>query len=116
MADERWKRLAEQQGVLTLKPSRLNLKLDAEIPPPARNCAGQFSILWPREKCESKRVWLKSFSFSFWKQFAAAILGPVFFPRLLQNPRPWIRCPRLIPRARGPVLQPLVLPPRRKPA
>jgi hypothetical protein len=33
MADERWERLVEQQGVATLKPSRaMNLKIDADNP------------------------------------------------------------------------------------
>src|SRR6266566_7624490 len=54
MADERWKRLAEQQGVAYAKTvaEAMNLKLDMD----ARNCAGQFSILSPGEKCESKKT------------------------------------------------------------
>ena len=56
MADERWKRLAEQQGVVYAKTvaKAMNLKLDTDNLVTARNCAGQFSILSPKEKCESK--------------------------------------------------------------
>jgi uncharacterized protein (DUF1778 family) len=57
MADERWERLVEQQGVAYAKTvaEAMNLKLDMDNPADRRNCAGQFSILWPEEKCQSKK-------------------------------------------------------------
>ena len=57
MADERWERLVEQQASLTLKPSRGRRTLDSTrtIQQTARNCAEQFSILSPGEKCQSKK-------------------------------------------------------------
>jgi hypothetical protein len=58
MADERWERLVEQQGVAYAKTvaETMNLKLDAAIQQTARNCAESFSILSPGEKCESKKA------------------------------------------------------------
>jgi hypothetical protein len=52
MADERWEKLVEQQGISYAKTiaGSMNLKLET-----ARNCAAQFSILSPGEKCQSKR-------------------------------------------------------------
>ena len=50
MADERWKRLAEQQGVAYAKTVAEGDEAEtrhATIPETARNCAGQFSILSP---------------------------------------------------------------------
>jgi hypothetical protein len=66
MADERWERLAEQQGVAYAKTvaEAMNLKLDADIQQTARNCAEQFSILLPREKCQSKKGLFEILSFS----------------------------------------------------
>ena len=57
MADERWKRLVEQQAVAYAKTvaEAMNLKVDADNPQTARNCAEQFSILSPREKCKSEK-------------------------------------------------------------
>ena len=56
MADERWKRLAEQQGVAYAKTVAEAITLNSTwtIRQTERNCAEQFSILSPREKCESK--------------------------------------------------------------
>jgi hypothetical protein len=58
MADERWKRLAEQQGVDYAKTvaEAMDLKRTWTIQETARNCAGQFSILSPGEKCQSKKA------------------------------------------------------------
>jgi hypothetical protein len=51
-------RLAEQQGVAYAKTvaEAMNLKLDRTIQQTARNCAEQFSILSPGEKCQSKKA------------------------------------------------------------
>ena len=58
MADERWKRLAEQQGVAYAETvaEAMNLNSTWTIQQTARNCAGQFSILSPGEKRESKKA------------------------------------------------------------
>ena len=60
MADERWERLAEQQGVAYAKTvaEAMNLNSTRTIQQTARNCAGQFSILSPGEKCQSKKALL----------------------------------------------------------
>ena len=44
------------RALLKLKPSRMRwaLKSTRTILQTARNCAEQFSILWPGEKCQSK--------------------------------------------------------------
>jgi uncharacterized protein (DUF1778 family) len=55
MADERWERLVEQQGIAYAKTvaEAMNLKLDMGNPAEtARNCAEQFSILSPGKKRE----------------------------------------------------------------
>src|SRR5512140_1418350 len=46
------------RALLTLKPSprRWTLNSTRTIQQTARNCAGQFSILSPGEKCESKKA------------------------------------------------------------
>src|SRR6476619_1477065 len=46
------------RALLTLKPSRRRRTLNSTrtIQQTARNCAGQFSILSPEEKCESKKA------------------------------------------------------------
>jgi uncharacterized protein (DUF1778 family) len=69
MADERWKRLAEQQGIAYAKTVAEAMKLELGMgnPATARNCAGQFSILSPGEKWESKKgvaeiLWFSSAS------------------------------------------------------
>ena len=56
MADERWERLVQQQGIAYAKTvaEAMNLKLDMAIQQTARNCAEQFSILLPREKAYSE--------------------------------------------------------------
>ena len=58
MADERWERLVEQQGVAYAKTvaEAMNLNSKWTIQQTARNCAGQFSILSPGEKSQSKRA------------------------------------------------------------
>jgi hypothetical protein len=85
MADERWERLPEQQGVAYAKTvaEAMNLKLDMDNQQTARNCAGQFSILSLGEKCQSKKGLVEILSFSCWQAFCNAILGPRDFPRLL---------------------------------
>jgi uncharacterized protein (DUF1778 family) len=77
MANERWERLVEQQGVAYAKTvaDALNLKIDATIQQTARNCAEQFSILSPGEKCESKNGMVEILSFSFWQAFCSADSG-----------------------------------------
>src|SRR5260370_15987301 len=52
------------------------LKSTWTIQQTARNCAGQFSILSPGEKCESKKDVVEILSLSFWQAFCSAILGP----------------------------------------
>jgi hypothetical protein len=56
MADERWERLVEQQGIADAKTvaEAMDLKSTRTIQQTARNCDEQFSILLPGEKCESK--------------------------------------------------------------
>src|SRR4026208_2623178 len=58
MADERWERLAEQQGIAYAKTvaEAMNLNSTWTIQQTARNCAEQFSILSPGEKCQSKKA------------------------------------------------------------
>jgi uncharacterized protein (DUF1778 family) len=58
MADERWERLAEQQGVAYAKTvaEAMKLKLDGgTIQQTGRNCAGQFSILSPGRKMPKQK-------------------------------------------------------------
>ena len=57
MADERWKRLAEQQGVAYAKTvaAAMDLNSTRTIQQTARNYAGQFSILSPGEKCQKQK-------------------------------------------------------------
>jgi hypothetical protein len=66
MADERWERLAEQQGIAYAKTvaEAMNLNSTWTIQQTARNCAEQFSILWPVEKCQSKKAMVEILSFS----------------------------------------------------
>jgi len=47
MADERWERLAERQGVAYAKTvaEAMNLEVDMDNPVDRENCAEQFSIL-----------------------------------------------------------------------
>ena len=67
MADERWGRLVEQQGVAYAKTvaEAMNLKLDADNPADREKCAGQCWILSPGEKCQSKNSVVEILSFSF---------------------------------------------------
>jgi len=55
MADERWERLVEQQGVAYAQTvaGAMNLKLDADNPADREKLRRQFSTLSPEEKCES---------------------------------------------------------------
>ena len=61
MADERWERLVEQQGVAYAKivAEAMNLKLDMDNPADREKLRRAFSILSPGEKCQAKRAWLK---------------------------------------------------------
>ena len=70
MADERWKRLAEQQGVAYAKTvaEAMNLKLDMDNPADREKLRRQFSILSPGEKCQSKNGMVETLSFSFRKR------------------------------------------------
>ena len=54
------------RALLTPKPSRMRwaLKSTRTIKQTARNCAGQFSILPPREKRQSKKGVIEILSFS----------------------------------------------------
>jgi len=56
MADERWERLAERQGIAYAKTvaEAMNLKLDMDNPADREKLREQFSVLSPREKCQSK--------------------------------------------------------------
>ena len=68
MADERWKRLAEQQGVAYAKTvaEAMNLKLRHGQSSRPREIAPGSSRSCRREKnAKAKRGWLKFFSFSF---------------------------------------------------
>ena len=72
MADERWKRLAEQQGVAYAKTvaEAMDLKLDMDDPGDRRRkFDGQFWILSPGEKCQSKKGVVEILSLSFWQAF-----------------------------------------------
>src|SRR2546430_15605444 len=66
MADERWERLVEQQGISYAKTvaEAMNLNSTWTIQPTARNCAEQFSILSPGEKRQSKKGMVEILSFS----------------------------------------------------
>ena len=85
MADERWERLVEHQGIAYAKivAEAMNLKLDMEIQQTARNCAEQFSILSPGKKYEGKNDLVEILPFTFWQAFCIAILGPRDFPDLV---------------------------------
>ena len=63
------------RALLTLKPSprRWTLNSTRTIQQTARNCAEQFSVLSPREKCESKNGMVEILSFSFRRGFCSAI-------------------------------------------
>jgi hypothetical protein len=65
MADERWERLAEQQGIAYAKAvaKAMTLNWTWTLRQTARNCAEQFSNLWPREKGESKSGVVETESF-----------------------------------------------------
>ena len=67
MADERWKRLAEQQGVAYAKPWRRRWTLNSTwtIQETARNCAEQFSILSPKKNAKAKRLFPQSLTSIF---------------------------------------------------
>jgi len=58
MADERWKRLGEQQGVAYAKTvaEAMNLKLDADTPADREKLRRAFSILSPGKKCQRART------------------------------------------------------------
>jgi hypothetical protein len=79
MADERWKRLAEEQGIAYAKAvaEAMNLNWTWTIQQTARNCAGRFSILSPVEKRESKNGLVEILSFSFCQAFCSAIHLPL---------------------------------------
>ena len=57
MANEHWEQLVEQQGVAYAKTvaQAMNLKINEDNPATARNCAEQFSILWPGEKSQKQK-------------------------------------------------------------
>src|SRR6266436_3483041 len=57
---------SSSRALLTLKPSRRQWTLNSTwaIQQTARNCAEQFSILSPGEKCESKKGMVEILSFS----------------------------------------------------
>ncbi len=61
-----WERLVEQQGVAYVKTvaEAMNLRLDMDNPADARDCAEQFWILSPGEKCESKKGTVEILSFT----------------------------------------------------
>ena len=73
MADERWKRLAEQQGIAYAKTvaEAMNLNSTWTIQQTARNCAEQFSILSPGENAKAKMAWLKFFRSLSGKHFVS---------------------------------------------
>ena len=60
MADERWKRLAEQQGVAYAKTvaEAMNLKLDMDNPADREKLRRAFSILSPLEKRQRNKALL----------------------------------------------------------
>ena len=67
--------LAEQQGVAYAKTvaEAMKLKLDADNPADREKLREQFSILWPGEKCESKKGMVEILWFSCWQAFCSAI-------------------------------------------
>src|SRR5512132_925287 len=73
----------------TLKPSRRRWTLNSiwTIQQTARNCAGQFSILSPGEKRQSKKGVVEILSFPFWQAFCGAILDPRNFSAFCPNGR-----------------------------
>ena len=58
MADERWERLAEQQGIAYAKTvaEAMNLRLDADNPADREKLRRAVLDLVPGEKCESKKA------------------------------------------------------------
>jgi len=78
MADERWERLVEQQGIAYAKTvaEAMKLKLDMGKSSTPREIAPSGSRSCRREKyAKAKTAWLK-FSFSFWQAFCSAIHFP----------------------------------------
>ena len=75
MADERWKRLAEQQGVAYAKTvaEAMKLKLDMDNPADREKLRRAFSILSPGKKCERKHGAVEILSFTSWQAFCSAI-------------------------------------------
>ena len=67
MADERWKRLAEQQGVAYAKTvaEAMNLKLDLDNPADREKLRRAVLDLVAGRKCQSKKGTVKILSFSF---------------------------------------------------
>ena len=57
MADERWKRLAEQQGIAYAKTvaQAMDLKLDMDNPADREKSPSSSRSCRPGEKCESKK-------------------------------------------------------------
>src|SRR5438874_1373741 len=67
MADERWERLVEQQGISYAKTvaEAMNLKLDMGNPADREKLRRAISILSPGEKCQSKKGVVEILSVSF---------------------------------------------------
>ena len=67
MADERWKRLAEQQGVAYAKTvaEAMDLKIDTDNPADREKLRRAFSILSPGENAKAKRRFPQSLTAIF---------------------------------------------------
>ena len=76
MADERWKRLAEQQGVAYAKTvaEAMKLKLDMDNPADREKLRRAILDLVAREKCQSKNGIVEILSFSFRQALASKFL------------------------------------------
>ena len=85
MADERWERLVEQQGVAYAQTiaGAMTLNSTRTIPQTARNCAEQFSISSPEKNAKAKNDLVEIRSLTFWQAFCSVILSPRYFPGLV---------------------------------
>jgi hypothetical protein len=85
IADERWERLADQQGIAYAKTvaEAMNLKLDMNNPADREKLRRAVLELVAGRKMPKQNCLVEILSVIFWQAFCSAILGPRNSPRLL---------------------------------
>ena len=99
MADERWKRLAEQQGVAYAKTvaEAMDLKLDMDNPADREKLRrAVLDLVAGRKMRKQKRASVEILSFSFWQAFCRAIHLATMRARDLRRYRCSPRTPLLV--------------------